>query len=119
MYTKSDQLKKNKTPKVKKVSKNKPTPHEQKYLSWTQNQAHYRCFVCGGYREEWHHIKFKSTDKKNHTMLIPLCKEHHHGKILSPHGTPRKWRETFTMKEQNEAGREFYYDFMQGEMNEK
>ncbi len=119
MYSKADQLKKNKTKKDSKVSKNKPTPLEQKYLTWLQNQRHYRCFVCGGYWDEWHHIKFKSTDKKNHTMLIPLCREHYHGKILSPHGTPKKWRETFTMKEQNERGREYFYDFTEENWDEK
>ena len=57
-------------------------------------------------------MKLNSTDKKNHTRLIPLCLEHHKGSTLSPHGTGPKWRATYTMKEQNEAAAEIYYKFI-------
>lgn len=111
-FSKAEQLKHNKKPKAKKVSKSKPTPLEQKYLTWLQSQYHYRCFVCGGYWSDWHHIKFKSTDKKIHTKLLPLCKKHHTGNELSPHGTPKKWRETYTMEEQNRLADKIYEVFL-------
>ena len=44
-YIKAEQLKKNKSPKVKKVSKNKPTSYEQSYLNWLQEQTH-KCILC-------------------------------------------------------------------------
>ena len=112
MLTKKEQLHKVKKPKAKKVNKNKPTAHEQKYLNWLQEQW-YGCFHCnGGSNIEWHHVKLNSTDKKNHTRLIPLCLEHHKGSTISPHGAPSHWRNTYTMKEQNEAAAEIYYKFI-------
>lgn len=112
MLTKKEQLRHNKTKKPKRVSKNKPTVEEQQYLNWLQSQVHYRCFVCAGFWEDWHHVKNRSTDKKNHKRLIPLCKKHHVGNELSPHGTPKLWRETFTMEEQNKKADEYYERFL-------
>lgn len=112
MLTKKSQLKKVKQSK-KPSMKNKPkiTEHEKQYLEWLQMQVHYRCFDCGEYWNDWHHVKFKSTDRKNHLRLIPLCKEHHTGNRLSPHGTPSKWRETYTIEEQNLEANKIYREF--------
>ena len=111
-YTKEMQLKQNKSPKVKKVSKNKPTSHEQSYLNWLQEQTH-KCILCDTAENiEMHHVKLKSTDKKNHKRLIPLCNQHHKGKVLSPHGTPVKWRQHVPMEAQNKIADELYNIFL-------
>lgn len=104
MYTKQQQLKKIKEPKI--------SQHEKDYLNWLQNQNS-TCFVCGTNRLiEWHHVKNKSTDKKRHTVLIPLCIEHHKGNKLSPHGTPKLWRDTYDMQWQEEYAKNIYQEFL-------
>lgn len=106
MLTKKQQLYKNKKPKI--------TKEEKDYLDWLQNRAT-TCWYCGTpYNIEWHHIKLKSTDKKDHKRLIPLCTEHHKGNKISPHGTPTKWREKFTIEEQNRYADRFYKSYLSG-----
>lgn len=107
MLTKEQQTYKAKKPKI--------TKEEKAYLEYLNRNRHtYKCFVCGAMSNiEFHHVKLKSTDKKNHKRLIPLCVRHHHGRELSPHGTPKKWRETYTMKEQNEYAENMYYKYVE------
>jgi len=85
---------------------------DMQYLQWLQERDT-KCFVCGKQNGiEWHHVKEYSTDKKNHKRLIPLCGvEHHRLGDLSPHGNPKRWRETFTMQQQNEFADEFYKEY--------
>lgn len=113
MYSKESQLKHNKKKKVKKVSKNKPTAHEKKYLTWLQLQDVY-CYACGKQDGiEWHHVKRSSTDKKDHTSLIPLCGNscHRLGKY-SAHGNTKWFRETFPMEEQRGIANKYYEEFL-------
>jgi len=58
-------------------------------------------------------LKLNSSDKKNHKRLIPLCGVEHHrlGQTLSAHGTPKKWRETFSMEMQNEFADKIYKEY--------
>ena len=128
MYSKEMQLKHNKKPKDnlkfglrrsrgsfgKKSYKwnNKgrqriTTDKELSYIQWSKSQE-MSCFVCGRFADDRHHVKFKSTDKKNHKRLLPLCREHHTGSELSPHGTPRLWREFFPMAVQNDFADKLY-----------
>lgn len=97
------------------VSKNKRASAEDKlYLNWLHEQ-NYGCFVCGGHNGiEWHHVKLHSSDKKDHTKLIPLCGVEHHrlGQTLSAHGTPKKWREAYSMEKQNEVADKIYADYL-------
>ena len=75
----------------------------------------YPCFVCGGFNGiEWHHVKEVSSDAKNHKRQIALCGVEHHrlGQTLSAHGTPKKWRATYSMQEQNEAADKIYADYL-------
>ena len=101
-------------PKPSTKNKKSITDEDKKYLEWLQEQA-YPCFVCGGYNGiEWHHVKEFSSDKKNHKRLIPLCGVEHHrlGQVLSPHGTPKKWREIYSMEVQNECADSIYNDYL-------
>lgn len=102
------------------VSKNKRASAEDKeYLEWLHNQD-YPCFVCGCYNGiEWHHVKLYSSDTKDHSKLIPLCGAEHHrlGQTLSAHGTPKKWRTTYSMELQLEAAGKIYQDYLDGKMS--
>jgi len=100
-------------PKYNGKNKKKITDEDKDYLEWLQHQ-NYKCFVCGKQNGiEWHHVKLHSTDKKNHKRLIPLCgNEHHRLGELSPHGNPKKWRETFSMELQNEFADEIYQEYI-------
>lgn len=103
MLTKKQQLYKNKEPKITKI--------EKEYLNWLQMQ-NLKCVLCDSSNNiEMHHVKFKSTDKKNHKRLIPLCIEHHKGNVLSPHGTSKKWRLHISMELQNKIADELYNCF--------
>ena len=105
MLSKKQQLYKNKEPKISSI--------EKEYLNWLQEQQ-FSCILCNTFNNiEMHHIKLKSTDKKNHKRLIPLCIEHHKGKVLSPHGTARKWRLHISMEFQNKVADELYNTFLE------
>jgi len=110
--SKEQQLKHNKKPKektfgkkkysIKKRSvKNALTIEEKKYLEYLNSiRNEVKCFACGENNPndsiEWHHVKNRSSDKKNHLRLIPLCgREHHRNGDISPHGNAKKWREIF------------------------
>jgi hypothetical protein len=97
------------------------TPEERVYHEWLKSDPfHFSCFCCGELNLhdpiEWHHVKLYSSDPKNHFRLIPLCaaKCHRLGTDLSPHGTPKKWRETFSMEDQNKHA-DFIYAIYKGE----
>lgn len=116
MLTKSQQLSKNRQTK-KPNMKNKPkiTQHERDYLQWLQT-FQCSCFVCGDIRNiQFHHVKYKSTDRKNHKLLIPLCIEHHKGNKLSPHSTPKLWREQISMEKQIDMAEAIYQLFLRSE----
>ena len=106
-------------PKYNGKNKKKTTDEDKEYLEWLQHQD-YKCFVCGKQNGiEFHHIKEYSTDKKNHQRLIPLCFMHHRlSNDISAHGTPKKWRETYTMEQQNEVADKIYQDYKTKALNE-
>ena len=102
-------------PKPSMKNDNFATPEERDYLQWLQ-LLDVPCFCCGEYGNgtEWHHTKEYSSDKKNHTSLIPLCgdKCHRNGTELSAHGTPKKFREAFPIELQREAASKFYNKYL-------
>lgn len=109
------------TPLKRKSAKNTVTKEEQEFMDWLHSDAQYfdyPCFVCGKFNPndtiKWHHVKEFSSDKKNHKRQIPLCDNEHHrlGTELSPHGTPKKWRATYSMKVQNEYADSIWNDFI-------
>lgn len=116
MYSKEQQLKWNKSNRKPKTKKSKASNDEIAFLNWAKDKK-FGCFVCGGRNTELHHIKLKSTDKKNHYHVIPLCIEHHKGYELSPHGTPTKWREIYTMSQQIEFAECMYGKYKEEEWN--
>jgi len=82
------------------------------YLNWLQAQTNYGCMVCNSGKIQWHHVKEHSTDKKDHSRLIPLCIEHHTGNELSPHGTPKLWREIYSMEVQHEEAKAIHLQYL-------
>lgn len=101
-------------PKPSSKNKSRISNEDKKYLEWLQHQV-YECFVCGEFNGiEWHHVKENSSDRKNHKRLIPLCGEkcHRNGSELSAHGTPKKFREKFSMRVQNGYADEIYKDYL-------
>ena len=104
-----------------KSSKSKATALEREYLEWLHSEGQYMnypCFVCGKInpndRIAWHHVKEHSSDKKDHRRVIPLCDHEHHrnGTEMSPHGTPKKWREKYSVEVQNEFAKKIWHDFL-------
>lgn len=128
MYSKQDQLKKDKVKKVstfgkkksclkKKSKKSLLTKEEQDYLTWLQGRENSVCFVCGkrDFNDdlEWHHVKQSSSDKKNHFRLIPLCGHlHHRNGDLSPHGNAKNWKSTFSLEVQLIYAAEIYLEYI-------
>ena len=128
MYSKQEQLKKDKAKKVstfgkkksclkKKSKKSLLTKEEQDYLTWLQGRENSVCFVCGkrNFNDdlEWHHVKNSSSDKKNHFRLIPLCGHlHHRNGDLSPHGNAKRWRETFSLVVQLSYAAEIHLEYI-------
>lgn len=128
MFSKSEQLKKDKVKNVstfgkkksclkKKSKKSLLTKEEQDYLTWLQSRENSVCFVCGkrNFNDdlEWHHVKNSSSDKKNHFRLIPLCGHlHHRNGDLSPHGNAKRWRETFSLEMQLIYAAEIHLEYL-------
>ena len=99
-------------PKYSSKNKSSITAHEKEYLEYLQHIDE-ECLVCGCNGIEWHHVKRDSTDKKNHTRLIPLCPMHHRlSNELSAHGTPKKFREIYSMEIQNEVAETYYNEYI-------
>lgn len=120
MLTKKDQTKSNRLKKPyngknrNRKGNTNIAANDKKYLEYLKNTS-YACFVCGKHNGiEWHHVKRDSTDKKNHKRLIPLCGVEHHrlGNVLSAHGTPKKFRATFSMEFQNSYADEIYEEYI-------
>ena len=102
-------------PMKKSIIKKKPIANkeEKDYLTHLHLQTHYKCFNCGVLAEEWHHVKLHSSDRKDHTRLIPICRCCHTGNTtFSVHGTPRKWREKYTMEEQYKVADSIFEDYL-------
>lgn len=129
MYSKEEQLKKNgkaknvstfgkKKYRIKKKSvKNLVSKEDKEYLEWLHRRDGTVCFVCGKNNAfdgiEWHHVKIRSSNKKDHTRLIPLCGSlHHRNGDLSPHGNAKRWRETFSLEVQLEYAEKIYNEYL-------
>ena len=103
--SKSDQLRKNGTIKQKPFV-------DKKYLAYLHSQPQ-KCFVCGGSNKiELHHVKLTSSDLKDDRLVIPLCgEEHHRNGELTPHGNPKRWRETYPIEVQREYAQKLYNEY--------
>ena len=81
------------------------------YLEWFTDH-HFSCIVCGTTEGiEGHHVKRDSTDRKRDDEMLPLCREHHHGRTLSPHGTPTLFREEFPMHVQKRLAYDYFKEW--------
>jgi len=128
MYTKEQQLKSQRLrPKKESTFGNrKPikkkritTDDELDFCNWLHEEAQmqkYKCMVCGSPVYHYHHVKEYSSDKKRQFVQIPLCNEHHMGTSLSPHGSPKLFRQTYTMKYQNAQALKLHLDYLSREV---
>ena len=88
---------------------------EPKYLAWLHEVKQPECFACGKTNGiELHHIKEASSDKKDDRLVIPLCgvECHRLGSVLSAHGTPKKFRDTFPLDMQKEYAMALYEEYL-------
>ena len=94
---------------------------DRKYLSWLHEVRQPACFCCGreyfrisqSNRSEIHHAKENSSDARNDHYVYMLCGEECHrlGTVLSAHGTPRLFRETFSIEYQRAYAAELYQEY--------
>jgi len=100
----------------KKVSHKKLRPKakkEPKFLKWLHEVKMPSCYVCGiNTGVEIHHIKAHSTDERIDSIVLPLCCFHHHGSDISPDGTPRKFRDKFSIHKQKEDAKILYMEYI-------
>lgn len=105
-----------------KSKSNIVSKEDREYMDWLHKEEqgyNYHCFVCGNNNSsdttEWHHVKERSGDIKDHKRQIPLCGNEHHrlGTVLSAHGTPKKFRETYPMEVQYKYAEKIYSDYLQ------
>lgn len=113
--------KKSKLKKVSSTNKAKATKEDLDYMDWLHSsKCSFVCIVCESPNVEFHHVKRDSTSKKDHKRLIPLCQQHHTlSDKLSAHGTPKKWRETYSMELQYIIADKIYKNYLEGKQNEK
>ena len=99
-------------PKATQKNKSKITAHEKEYLEWLQYQP-FKCFSCHTYEGiVYHHIKNHSTDKKRHTVMLPLCTSCHVGNEFSAHGTVKLFKERFSIEVQEQQAKYYYEIFL-------
>ncbi len=99
-------------PKYSTKNKTDRAVKDTAYLNWFAKQA-FPCYECNAYEGvEGHHIKRDSTDRKDDTLLLPLCYKHHHGTGLSPHGTPKKWRARYPYDVQVKSANTLYDQYI-------
>ena len=85
---------------------------EPGYTTWFHEVHQPPCFVCGIFVGiQFHHVKEHSTDERIDSIGMPLCHEHHHGTVLSPHGTPVKFKERYPMDMQYKSAAKMYKKF--------
>lgn len=114
MLTKKAQTKSNRLrPKPSMKNNRKVSGEDKAYLEYLQTTS-YTCMVCGtGMNIEWHHVKRDSSDKKDHTSLIPLCYMHHRlSDKISAHGTPKLFRQTYPVDAQRVLARKIYDEYL-------
>jgi len=101
--------------KAEQTSWNKKTgitKEEKIYLEWFAQQG-LSCIVCGThFMIQGHHVKERSTDRKNHFQLIPLCSEHHTGNKISPHGAKKAFFNMFPIEAQRTIAFVIYNHFL-------
>lgn len=102
--------------KAEQTSWNKKTgitKEEKTYLEWFAQQS-LSCIVCGThFMIQGHHVKERSTDRKNHFQLIPLCSEHHTGNKISPHGAKKAFFNMFPIEAQRTIAFVIYNKFLE------
>jgi len=98
--------------KEKYITDSRLAPKAKKipaYIDWFHNVHQPPCFVCVTMMGvQFHHIKEHSADERNDEFGLPLCEKHHMGNKLSPHGTPKKFRETYSMEEQYSFAKDMF-----------
>jgi len=76
------------------------------YLQWVHNTQ--KCLVCGSGNIEAHHIKHHSIKGRDDRYIIPLCPFCHRGSTLSPHGTPKAFKERYPIAAQVQLAYQMY-----------
>ena len=83
-----------------------------KYLKWLHEVKQPACLVCNiSIGIQIHHVKESSSDRKDDTCVIPLCYHHHLGTELSPHGTPKLFKEVMPMDIQRQSASDLYKEY--------
>lgn len=105
-----------------KVMKKSVAVSDPDFILWLHEVKKPKCFCCGreyyfeGIQDhsEVHHIKEASTDHKNDREVLMLCGVscHRLGTELSAHGTPKKFREKFPIKEQKIYSLTLYLEYL-------
>lgn len=103
---------KKKTKWNNKGTKRKTTDKELEYLNWCKEQD-LKCIVCNSNNTQLHHIKRNSSDKKDHTKIIPLCLEHHIGNKISPHGAKENFFKRYPWEWQKRYSETLYKKYEQ------
>jgi hypothetical protein len=96
------------------------------YLSWVHEVKKPKCMCCereyyyisDANKMELHHVKQASSDKKDDRIVVPLCgiECHRLGTKLSAHGTPKLFREKFSIEYQKSYARKLFEVFKEEEL---
>lgn len=92
------------------------------FMAWVHKVHKPKCYVCGRQYTDaglnytaLHHIKEHSSDVKNDHNIIPLCNETCHlGRTghVSPHGTPKEFREKYPIEDQRLYSAKMYSEYI-------
>jgi len=101
--------------KKEPLKPNRKPLKDKAYLTWLHEVKQPESSCCGKINGiELHHVKNCSSDPKNDHFVIPLCgvECHRLGTTLSAHGTPKLFRETFSVYDQKEYAFNLYQEYL-------
>ena len=79
---------------------------DPEYLRWVHENQ--KCLVCGSNDIELHHCKDKSIKGRDDRYVLALCPNHHRCSELSPHGTPKLFKERYPISAQIQTAHQLY-----------
>ena len=114
---------KNRKTLKKKSAKKLATDDELDYLQYMKDMD-FPCFICDKHdRNQNHHLRFDDTDRlhtssgvRDHTLLVPVCWEHHYGKEASFHGSKYGLAKRYTKEKLISISRKYYEDYLKGKL---
>ena len=101
------------------------TKLEKQYFQWLRSDFRPCIYPnCEATDIQYHHLKFNDTDtihtstaKKNHKLVVPVCKNHHTGKECSFHSNKKELSKYFNKESLTIIANRYYQGFLDSSLS--